>query len=158
MWSVSEFQILQGGKPLAADGSWRLNANPNRWDVALAFDGNLMTRWRSWQDAAPGMFLEADFGKPKLVDEVRLFVSSDALCNHLHLRGAAVDGVWRDLPVLQSAMPVLLQNNPRAEATHELAARGIHYLLVTPTTFGANDFDENAAAWGIAARRSLLHP
>jgi hypothetical protein len=149
MWSVSEFQILQGGKPLAADGSWRLNANPNRWDVALAFDGNLMTRWRSWQDAAPGMFLEADFGKPKLVDEVRLFVSSDALCNHLHLRGAAVDGVWRDLPVLQSAMPVLLQNNPRAEATHELAARGIHYLLVTPTTFGANDFDENAAAWGM---------
>jgi hypothetical protein len=149
MWSVSEFQILQAGKPLAPDGSWRLNANPNRWDAALAFDGNLMTRWRSWQDAARGMFLEADFGKPQLLDEVRLFVSSDALRNHVRLRGAGADGVWRDLPASRSAVPALLQNNLRAEATQELAARGIHYLLVTPTTFGANDFDENAAAWGM---------
>jgi hypothetical protein len=149
MWSVSEFQMLEGGKPLVPDGNWRLNANPNRWDVPLAFDGNLITRWRSWEEAAPGMFLESDFGKPKLLDEVRLLVSSDALSNHLRLRGAGTDGVWRDLPAPRSAVPLLLQNNPRAEATHELAARGIHYLLVTPTTFGANDFDENAAAWGM---------
>ena len=68
MWSVSEFQILEGGKPLAPDGKWRMTSNPNPWDARFAFDGSLVTRWRSWEDAAPGMFLEVDFGEPRLID------------------------------------------------------------------------------------------
>jgi hypothetical protein len=31
-------------------------------------------------------------------------------------------------------------------------ARGIHFLLVTPGAFGANDFNDNSGAWGIELR------
>jgi hypothetical protein len=149
MWSVSEFQVLEGGKPLVTDGKWKLNANPNRWDVPLAFDRSFATRWRSWEDAAPGMFLEVDFGKPRLVDQVRLLVSSDTVHNYVCLRGADASGIWRELPASESPVSAPAQANLRAEATRELTARGIHYLLITPTTFGANDFDLNSEAWGM---------
>ena len=148
MWSVSEFQILDGGKPLAADGKWRLSSSPNRWDVPLAFDGNLITRWRSWEDAAPGMFLEVDFGEPKMLDQVSL-VSSDALHGHVYLRGMDASGGWRDLPAHQSMASAHVTGNLRPEAIRELLARNIHYLLVTPTAYGANEFNEDSAAWGI---------
>ena len=72
MWSVNEFQIFSRGMPLLPDGNWRLSANPNPWDVPLAFDNSAVTRWRSWDRAKPGMFIEVDFGKPLLIDEVRL--------------------------------------------------------------------------------------
>src|SRR5215469_13914787 len=124
MWSVSEFQVLEGGAPLAADGTWRLNANPNRWDVPLAFDGSFATRWRSWEDAAPGMFLEADFGKLRLVDQVRLLVSSDSVHNYVCLRGADASGVWRELPASESPVSSPPEADLRAEATRELTARG----------------------------------
>jgi hypothetical protein len=149
MWSVSELQLLEDGKALAAGGKWRLSASPNRWDIPLAFDGSLVTRWRSWEDAAPGMFLDVDFGEPKLLDQVSLLVASDALHNQVHLRGVDADGVWRDLPARQTIAPVREPGNLRADAICELVARGIQYLLVTPTAFGANDFNENSAAWGI---------
>jgi hypothetical protein len=149
IWSVSELQLLEGGKALAAGGKWRLSANPNHWDIPLAFDGNLVTRWRSWENAAPGMFLDVDFGEPKLLDQVSLLVASDALHNEVYLRGVDAGGVWRDLPARRSIGPAHVTDNLRTEAICELLARGIQYLLVTPTAFGANDFNENSAAWGI---------
>ena len=149
MWSVSEFQILEGGKPLAADGKWRMTSNPNRWDARFAFDGSLVTRWRSWEDAAPGMFLEVDLGEPRLIDGVSLLVSSDSARSRERLRGIDAAGRWRDLPGPLSVTPVDLSGNLRGQATREVLAQGIDYLLVTPTTFGANDFSENAGAWGI---------
>jgi hypothetical protein len=126
-----------------------MSGNPNRWDVRLAFDGSLVTRWRSWEDAVPGMFLEVDLGEPKLVDQVNLLTSSDALQNQVYLRGMDAGGGWRDLSVPPSTTPVHVTGNLRAEAVRELLAHGIQYLLITPAAFGANDFRENAAAWGI---------
>ncbi len=149
MWSISEFQIMEGGSPLAQDGKWRVNGKPNPWDAHLAFDGSLVTRWRSWQDAAPGMFLEADFGEPKFVDEVRLLTSSDALRTHIYLRGMDQGGQWRDLAATPTITAAQWNCNRRVEAVRALLAHGIRYLLVTMTAFGANDFVENAAEWGI---------
>jgi hypothetical protein len=149
MWSVSEFQMLAGGKPLAADGRWRLSAYPNRQDIPLAFDGNVVTRWRSWEGASPNMFLEADFGEPKLLDEVRLLTASDSVHSSVCLRGMDESGRWRDLPAAGAIAPAHVTGNLRAQAIHELMARNIQYLLVTPTAFGANDFDQNAEVWGI---------
>ena len=149
MWSVSEFQLLEGGKRLVADRTWRMTSNPNPWDARFAFDGSLVTRWRSWEDAAPGMYLEADLGEPRLIDRVSLLVSSDAVHSHARLRGMDAVGQWRDLSGPSSVTPVDLAANLREQAIRAMLAQGIHYLLVTPTTFGANDFSENAAAWGI---------
>jgi hypothetical protein len=141
--------MLEGGKPLDADGKWRMSGNPNPWDVRLAFDGSPVTRWRSWEKAAPGMFLEADFGEPKELDGVRLLVPADALRAQIHLRGMDANGSWRDLPARPNVDDAHITGHPRVDAIRELVAHDIHYLLVTPGAYGANEFNENPAAWGI---------
>jgi hypothetical protein len=149
MWSVSEFQLLNRGKPLAANGQWRVTANPNPWDAQLVFDGRLATRWRSWESARPGMFLEADFGKPELLDEARLLVSSDALEAQVLLRGVDASGRWRDLSAQPQLMEAHVSGNLRVDAIRELRAHGIGYLLVTPAAYGANEFNEHPELWGL---------
>lgn len=149
MWSVSEFQLLEGGKPLAPNGKWRMRASVNPWDVPLAFDGSLVTRWRSWEDAVPGMFLDVDFGEARLVDEARLIISPDALRDHVDLAGMDTSGEWHNLAAVPLVAPVPITGNLRQEAIRQLTTRGIGYLLVTPFAFGANDFNENADVWGV---------
>src|SRR3984957_3607030 len=57
-WSIAELRVFSGGSELARGGDWRLTAHPNPWDVQLAFDNSPVTRWRSWEPAAPGMYVE----------------------------------------------------------------------------------------------------
>jgi putative Ca2+/H+ antiporter (TMEM165/GDT1 family) len=151
MWSVAEFRVLEGGRLLAPDRKWKMTGNPNPWYARLAFDGSPVTRWRSWQDAAPGMFLEVDFGESILIDQVTLISDPEESGSRVYLAGMEADGQWRELSARPSIAPVHVARNLRAEATRQLTARGIHYLLVTPAAFGANDFNAHAAAWGIQA-------
>jgi hypothetical protein len=149
MWSVNEFQIFSRGIPLPHDGSWRLSANPNPWDVQLAFDNSAVTRWRSWDRAQPGMFIEVDFGEPVLIDEVRLVAAPDTARTEVDLQSMNARGEWCPLTVRRSTSSYSVQDNLRQASIRAVAARGIHYLLVTPGAFGANDFNDNPAAWGI---------
>jgi len=149
MWSVNEFQIFSRGIPLVPDGSWRLSANPNPWDVQLAFDNSAVTRWRSWDRAQPGMFIEVDFGQPLLMDEVRLVAAPDTERTEVDLQGMNERGEWCPLTVRRSTSSHPVRDNLRQASVRTLVARGIHYLLVTPGAFGANDFNDNPAAWGI---------
>lgn len=151
MWSVSEFQVLEAGKPLAMDSKWRLTAHPNPWDVRRAFDGSLLTRWRSWAATAPGMFLDVDFTDEKLVDEVILAGSSESWQHDISLRGMDPSGRWLELSGQHAVASLHVTGNPRAEAICQMTSHGIDYLLVTPGAFGANDFYQNAAEWGIRA-------
>ncbi len=145
IWSVSEFQVWCKGQPVLFRPGWVSAARPNPWEAALAFDGNLATRWQSWQNAAPGMFLEIDFAAPQSIDEVRLLSTADARAVHLQVDES---GEWRTLPVRPSGTAVPAPDL-RAAATRALIAGGIHYLLVPPTAFGASGFYEEAAAWGM---------
>jgi hypothetical protein len=149
MWSVNEFQIFSLGIPLLPDGSWRMSANPNQWDVQLAFDNSAVTRWRSWDRAQPGMFIEVDFGQPLLIDEVRLVAAPDTARTEVDLQGMNARGEWCPLTVRRSTSSHAVRDNLRQASIRTLVARGIHYLLVTPGAFGANDFNDNPAAWGI---------
>ncbi|HZT33042.1 MAG TPA: hypothetical protein VFA33_24350 [Bryobacteraceae bacterium] len=65
------------------------------------------------------------------------------------LYNAMVPRSWRSLPADGSVSVAPVGSNLRAAATRELAARGIRYLLVSPAAFGANDFRQEAAAWGM---------
>jgi hypothetical protein len=149
MWSVNEFQIFSHGMPLRPGGAWRLTANPNPWDAPLAFDNNPVTRWRSWDRARPGMFIEVDFGKPLLIDEVRLVTAPDAPPSQVELRAMDARGEWRPLAARPSTSSVRVSDNLRQASVRALIAHGIRYLLVTPGAFGANDFNENPREWGI---------
>jgi hypothetical protein len=149
-WSMAELRIFDGAKELPRDPGWRLTAHPNPWEVQLAFDNSPVTRWRSWQPAAPGMYVEVDFPRPQLATAVVVESSDDGVNSKIALEGMGTDGPWTtisDHPVI-SAHPI--GANLRRAATAELKARGIQYVLIRPGDPDADDFFRYAAAWGLS--------
>jgi hypothetical protein len=148
-WNVHELRFFHQGKQLARTAAWRLRAWPNPWEVQFAFDNSLVTRWRSGEVAFPGMYLEADFGKEELVDEVRLITSSDFEGIRLQLESLNVASRWDKIagnpPLEAAAVPPDI----RRLATQEMHARGIHNLLIYDTNYGAADFARDPGAWGL---------
>ena len=86
-WNVAELRVFDGGRELPRAPRWRLRARPNPWDVQMAFDNSPVTRWRSWQELFPGMFMEVDFGRTEQVDSVRVECSHDQYKIRLRLEG-----------------------------------------------------------------------
>src|SRR5439155_22942412 len=58
----NEVQILSGDSAVANSPQWTFPGRPNRWEAPLAFDGNLATRWRTWEPVRDHMYFEVDFG------------------------------------------------------------------------------------------------
>jgi hypothetical protein len=158
-WSMAELRVFTNGKngpaELPRDPNWRLTAHPNPWEVQLAFDNSPVTRWRSWQPAAPGMYVEVAFGHPQSVSAVVVESSDDSNATKVKLEGMIADGSWvtlSDHPV-ESRQPI--RASLRLAATAELKARGIHYVLIKPDNPGADDLRRYPAAWGITLAGSL---
>jgi hypothetical protein len=149
-WSMAELRIFDGGNELPRDPGWRLTAHPNPWEVQLAFDNSPVTRWRSWQPASPGMYVEVDFPRPQSATAVVVESSNDAVNSKIALEGLGTDGPWTtisDHPV-SSAHPI--GASLRRAATAELKAHGIQYVLIRPEDPDADDYFRYAAAWGLS--------
>jgi Dolichyl-phosphate-mannose-protein mannosyltransferase len=154
-WSMDELRVFDGPRELPRDAAWRLTARPNPWDVQLAFDNSPVTRWRSWQPAQPGMYVEVDFGRMQTVSSVVVESSWDTINAKIALQGMGADGKWAaisDHPLV-SARPI--EASLRMAATAELKARGIRYVLIRPGDFGAGDFARYPQAWGVALAGEL---
>lgn len=148
-WSVSELRVLDGASELPRLPGWRLRAHPNPWDVQMAFDNSPVTRWRSWQLAEPGMFLQVDFGHPQKLDAVVVECSDEGYQTKIKLEGLDPQGKWAgilDQPV-ETGRPTRV--NLRRAASEELKARGIHYIMVEKNDFRAEDFQVYAGLWGM---------
>jgi hypothetical protein len=154
-WSMAELRIFDGvnddgPNELPRDPGWRLTAHPNPWEVQLAFDNSPVTRWRSWQPASPGMYVEVDFPQPQSATAVVVESSNDQVNSKIALEGMGTDGPWTtisDHPVI-SAHPI--GANLRRAATAELKARGIQYVVIRPGDPDADDFFRYPAAWGLS--------
>ncbi len=145
-WNVHELRFFDHGREIARAPAWRLRAHPNPWEVQLAFDNSPVTRWRSWQTGAPGMFIEVDFGRAENVDEVRMETSHDyewPFRFRVEANGAPVTDQFEEMPI-HYRVPM------RRAATYELAARGIHYLLIQDEDWGAADYNDDPELWGLA--------
>jgi hypothetical protein len=149
MWHVSELRLFAANTPIGPEARWQFLADPNPWDARLAFDNNLVTRWQSWQSATPGMWLGVRFAEPKRIDRARVLTASNAPRVEMALQGMDAQGHWSDLPSRASEASEPVTDDLRAAAVRALWDRGIRYLLVSPGVLGANEFCENAAAWGI---------
>lgn len=154
LWSIAEFRVLRNGRPLPRAAAWRLRANPNPWEVQMAFDNSAITRWRSYEGAKPGMFMEVDFGQDEEVDEVLLESSRDQFQIRLRLEdgnGRVLGGEPEDFEI---PMPVGL----RRAAIDEILMKGYEYMVVYPSDFGYQDYRRNAEIWGIkeVAERNQL--
>ena len=139
-WSVAEFRVFHNGSELPRSPDWRITAWPNRWDVQLAFDNSPLTRWRSWELAKPGMYIEVDFGRSQQIDAVTLETSDDSAEAKVHLETIAGE---------PTEIPRPITSSQRKAATSEMKARGIRYILVNHDNAGSDDFRLYSNVWGI---------
>jgi len=149
MWSVSELRVYSSGREVTRSPEWRLNARPNPWDVQLAFDNSPSTRWRSWEPARLGMFLEIDFGGVRQLDMLRLEREDGQNAMKYRVDGMDAKGEWTTLSSESTPLSLPIAVNLRREATREISRRGFHYLLVDESDPGAGDYRLYAAAWGL---------
>jgi hypothetical protein len=151
-WSVHEMRFFHHGLELPRQSDWQLRAWPNPWEVQLAFDGSLATRWRTWETVKPGDYLDVDFGRDEAVDEVRLDTSFDCQDVRLQVEMLDASGKWA---VLAKNPQVSVAKHDdyslRLAATYEMKARGLHYLSIGDDFPGANDFADDPEAWGLTA-------
>ncbi len=148
-WSVHELRFFGGGAEVVRRPQWRLRAFPNPWDAQLAFDGSLATRWRSWEPIWPGMYIDTDFGRPETVDEVRIETSTDAASALLQAEAMDEHGTWVKVAGKPEVQEHDVPGSLRRAATRELHARGVNYLFVEDTNYGAADFRKDPQAWGL---------
>jgi hypothetical protein len=147
-WSVSELRIFKGEAELPRAPDWKLRAKPNPWDVQMAFDNSLATRWRSWQTLYPGMYLAVEFAKPEISDSVLLECAHDQYKIRLELEGMDEAGKWKPLAAEPEASEGRQQFGLRRAAAEEIKARGVDYLLIYDFDYGAEDFKTKARLWG----------
>jgi hypothetical protein len=141
-WTVSEIRFSEQGIEHSRAPEWRLRASPNPWDVQLAFDNSPLTKWATRREAAPGMYIEVDFGKPERLD--RVTVDSTDPTGELKLQA---DGrpVVAHTERLENAMPLRL----RRAAIENLIRQDIQALAIHELDPGARDFLARQAQWGI---------
>jgi hypothetical protein len=153
-WSIAEMRVYNQGRELPRSPLWRLAAEPNGWEVQLAFDNSYATRWSSWQAMAPGDFVEIDFGKSEPLDEVDLEMAY-APEARLQIEVLSDRGRWVPLTDASEIIPLDLPSGVRRAATREMKARGLGYLLVNDTDFFADDMRKYPMYWGITELTSV---
>ena len=148
-WSIHELRIFAEGRELVRNPEWRLTAQPNPWEVPLAFDNSPVTRWRSWQPFEPGMFVEVDFGRERTIDAVQLEGPTDCSARSLRLDGLTAGGKWTTLDPQRDMSPLDPSPFMGKAAMRELKQRGIDYLFLRDSDFGAAEVIESPEAWGL---------
>jgi len=149
MWGIGELRVFSGGTELARAPGWRLRASPNPWDVQLAFDNNPATRWRSWQTAEPGMFVQVDFGRAQHLDSVVVESADEGHQTRITLDGLDSQGNWSTLVPQPSETMRREPMDLRRLATLELKARGVRYVMVGPGDIHPEDFQLYPRLWGL---------
>jgi hypothetical protein len=162
-WSVHEVRYLCSGAEFPRSPEWKLRAFPNSWDVQLAFDNSPVTRWKTWETPAPGMFIETDFVSDRAVDEVRVEATDNDRYYRKTLQVEVMDARGQWVKVADQPEELALAVPPwlRRAATHELHIRGVDYLMMQDGEAGANDLADDPDAWGVVAmartRQSTLY-
>ena len=117
--------------------------------MQAAFDNSPVTRWRTQQQSKPGDYIEVDFGQDQAVDQVDVETSADHWATRIRLLGSADGSSWKPLAGMPEDLDLPPQRFARRMATLEMAARGVHYLLVEPSDYGARDILDDPGFWGL---------
>jgi len=148
-WAVNELRFYHGSQELERSPRWRLRAHPNPWDVQMAFDNSPVTPWRARQKVFPGMFIEADFGQPELLDSALIECACDAETLALRLEGRNRKGEWQVVSAQPERFRVGVPRGLRRQATAEIKALGADYLLIHDSDYYADDFRNLTSLWGL---------
>jgi hypothetical protein len=151
-WDINEVQLFSGEVRLFNSPQWTIAGWPNRWEGPLAFDGNLATRWRTWEPVRAGMYLDLELGNPQRLTSAVLVTHTPAFRVPLEIHGLDVQGHWHVL----SNMPEAVRRAPqdiRLEAARAVKRAGFRYLLVPTGQDGnapiGNILVGHEAEWGM---------
>ena len=148
-WRVHELRVLDGARELPRSPQWRLRASSYPWGVQQAFDNSLVTSWTSGETIHDGMFVEVDFRRNEEADSVLIETAPNQWGIRLKLEGRDASGNWRPLAPAPEQSFAPLPLGLRRAVAGELKRRGIDYLLMFDSDFGADDFRDRADAWGV---------
>jgi len=95
------------------------------------------------------MHFDLDFGVPRALDAVTIDCSFDQWTLQLGLEGRPPGGGWKRLAVEARKSENAPLPDLRRAAVRQIAARGITHVLLHNTDFGAPDFRDRTADWGL---------
>lgn len=149
-WNITELRFLDNGEELLRSPAWRVRAWPNPWSVQLAFDNSPATRWRSSEPPSLGMWVEADFGEKRNVNQVEIQETVDEVWS-VTIQVETMDdrGKWIKRGEVPKMHELSLPKGLRRAATHEIYSRGIHYILAHDSDFGGDDYADDPNEWGM---------
>ena len=164
-WDISEVQLFSGEDRLFNSPQWTIGGWPNRWEGPLAFDGNLATRWRTWETVRAGMYFDLRTRQSAAAHLGRSGDPHPGSHVPLEVYGLDVKGRWHLLSNTPQAIPRPPQDI-RLEAARAVRRAGFRYLLVPTGKDGnapiGNVIFDREAEWGMesvgdAGRFHLLH-
>ncbi len=153
-WDINEVQLFSGDYRIFNSPQWTLSGWPNHWEAPLAIDGNLATRWRTWETVRAGMYMDIEMGHPQRLSSAVLVTHTPVFRVPLEVYGLDPQDRWHLLTKAPQAIPRPPQDI-RLEAGRALRNAGYRYLLV-PTGSGGNAPVGNLiigheAEWGMNA-------
>jgi hypothetical protein len=146
-WSINELRLQSNGAEVPIGPGAHPYAWPNPWDVGLAFDGNGITRWRTWEPLRPGMHLGVRFDAPIRVDGLTVVDIPDEYESKVTLKVLSAAGQW--LKEAPPALEIIPAMDLRKEAMRVLKRAGVHYVLLSVDDWNSAAFLGVAADWGL---------
>ena len=148
IWSIGELRVFLGVREIVPSQNWKMNANPNPWNAALAFDRNPATRWKTWESIQPWMYFDVDFGAPLQMDRIELHSSHDQFKIDLRAESCELESC-SPVPVRLVKLDDPPLGDLRREATKAIRARGVRYLLIEHEDALAGDIYPDPSRWGL---------
>lgn len=149
LWKVAEVRFFLNGHEVVADPEWKLSSKPNPWDVRLAFDGNPVTMWQSWEGLWPGMYLEARFQKPISIDRVELDSPPDQSKVRMIVKGEAAGQGTMTLADASATEHLASPPDFRKKVTAALRSMGYTYIALGSNQFCYRQLYSDPGGWGM---------
>jgi hypothetical protein len=148
IWTIAEIRFFDGDKRVPAAPDWHWSATPNQWDSGLAGDGDEATRWRSWEAMRPGMQISVRMDRPQVIDHIEVVSGNGPWESNMkvQLRGKKGDWIEPSLQDWHADPPLDLRRAATAAIRRQL---GIRYIVINRSSWHADLFRANAAAWGM---------
>jgi hypothetical protein len=155
VWSVAEMRVMREGREIPRSARWKISASPDPWEAPFAFDNNPVSRWSAEQFGAKGAFLEVDFDAPTTVDSVLLECSesaSEQVVLQAAMSSGSVSANSAGLVAVNAAERAAKVDAPpglRRSAIKMLERYGFEYLMMSDSSYYADDYKKYANFWGI---------
>jgi hypothetical protein len=152
-WRIYEARLYSPGGFIFASPQWDLAASANLWETPAAFDGNRTTSWGTLTPQRRGMFLEAVFDHPQLLNSIELLIAKNYAVPEFVIEGRrAANGKWQ---LLADAFNTSTAEagDLRHEAINALKRAGFTHVAVNSDGEGLGrigaDMVEHPVQWGV---------